>query len=89
MRDYAKLLRATLTASLMLVAMAGAAIAGPIATMLLPVTASAGVLGQSPWCFVPPGSETLYCDYVAYGSCVDSNRDQVKAGGVCVPRPSR
>jgi hypothetical protein len=47
------------------------------AMMLLPVTASADVLGQSAWCFVPPGSETLYCDYVAYGSCVDSNREQV------------
>jgi hypothetical protein len=39
-----------------------------LALMLLPVTASAGTVGHSPWCLVPPSGETLFCDYVAYSS---------------------
>jgi hypothetical protein len=58
------------------------------AMMLLPVAASAQVLGQNAWCFVPPGSEVLFCDYTSYSSCLDANRSQV-SGGVCVPRPNR
>ena len=54
-----------------------------IFAMLLSTVASAQVLGQGKWCFVPQGSEVLFCDYTSHSSCTDAN-----AGGVCVPRPN-
>ena len=29
----------------------------------------AGQLGQNDWCYVPPQSEILFCDYVSLSSC--------------------
>jgi hypothetical protein len=56
---------------------------------LLPTVTSAQVLGQGRWCFVPQGSEVLFCDYQSYASCLDANSSSANAGGVCVMRPSR
>ena len=48
------------------------------------LAALAGQLGQSDWCYVPPQSETLFCDYVSLSSCQSAH--QHKQGGACVPR---
>jgi hypothetical protein len=56
-----------------------------LASLIIP--ALAAILGQNSWCYNPPGSEQLFCDYVSYGSCRDAHRNE--EGGVCVPRPDR
>ena len=59
-------------------------VAGLMATA---TSAWANQLGQGHWCWIAAHSETLFCDYVSYGSCRDANHDK---DGVCVPRiPAR
>jgi hypothetical protein len=45
----------------------------------------AGQLGQNDWCYVPPQSETLFCDYVSLASCQSAHAHEPR--GACVPRP--
>ena len=56
-----------------------------MSAMLIAVLFLAGQLGQSEWCYVPPQSETLFCDYVSMSSCQSAH--QHEQGGACVPRP--
>jgi hypothetical protein len=53
--------------------------------LLLAVVILAGQLGQNDWCYVPPGSEQLFCDYVSLSSCQSAHAHE--QGGACVPRP--
>ncbi len=53
------------------------------ALMLAATSAWASQLGQGRCCWVAAHSETMFCDYVSYGSCRDANRNKE---GVCVPR---
>jgi hypothetical protein len=53
-------------------------------TWLLAAALLAGQLGSSAWCYVPPGSETLFCDYVSLSSCQSAHEHE--QGGACVPR---
>ena len=57
-----------------------------ISVLLIPaVLFLAGQLGQSEWCYVPPQSETLFCDYVSLSSCQSAHQDE--HGAACMPRP--
>jgi hypothetical protein len=46
-------------------------------------------LGQNAWCYVPPYSNTFFCDHSSYSAaCLDAHRREiVKDGGSCVTRP--
>ena len=50
---------------------------------VVPTSAWSNELGQGRWCWVAAHSETMFCDYVSYGSCRDANNGK---DGVCVPR---
>jgi hypothetical protein len=56
-----------------------------MSAMLIAVLILGGQLGSSDWCYVPPGSEQLFCDYVSLSSCQSAH--QHEQGGACVPRP--
>ncbi len=53
------------------------------ALMLVAASAWANQLGQGHWCWVAVHSETMFCNYVSYGSCRDANHGK---DGICVPR---
>jgi hypothetical protein len=40
-----------------------------MSAMLIGVLFLAGQMGQNHWCYVPPQSEQLFCDYVSMSSC--------------------
>jgi hypothetical protein len=55
--------------------------------MLLAIMMLAEQLGENDWCYVPPQSETLFCDYVSLSSCQSAHTHE--QDGACVPRPRR
>ena len=49
---------------------------------------ASATLGQNAWCYVPPHSETFFCDHFSYSACLDAHRrEMIKDGGACVTRP--
>ena len=40
--------------------------------------------GQNQWCWVPASSNSVFCDYSTFGSCMSAN--QGKEAGTCVQR---
>jgi hypothetical protein len=62
----------------------------PIALAATTRDLASATLGQNVWCYVPPHSETFYCDHFSYSACHDAHRREiVKAGGTCVIRPRK
>ena len=45
----------------------------------------AAQLGQGAWCYVPPGSEQMFCDHTSLGACRDAHKHE--KGGACLPNP--
>ena len=43
---------------------------------------------RADWCYVPPYSNTFFCDHFSYSACLGAHRREiVKDGGICVTRP--
>jgi hypothetical protein len=53
-----------------------------VALLVAAISAWSGELGQGQWCWLASNGESMFCGYVSFSSCRESNKG---LEGVCIP----